>query len=49
MKAVSWTLRIILIALIIFAVYAITTAHAKKTWDTEYPMTNQKIEWRYAK
>jgi hypothetical protein len=46
MKALSWILRIILIALIIFAVYTISTAQAKKTWDTEYPMTNQKIEWR---
>jgi hypothetical protein len=49
MKAVSITLRIILIALIIFAVYAISTAQAKKTWDVEYPMTNQHIEWRQMK
>ena len=49
MKALSITLRIILIALIAFAIYTITTTYAEKTWDVEYPMTNQKIEWRYAK
>ena len=48
-KAVSMTLRIVLIALIAFAVYAFATTYAEKTWDTEYPMTNQKIVWRYAK
>ena len=46
MNAVRISLRIILIALIIFAVYAVSTAQAKKTWDAEYPMTNQHIEWR---
>jgi len=49
MKAVRITLRIILIGLIIFAAYTFSTAQAKKTWDAEYPMTNQHIEWRQTK
>ena len=49
MKALSITLRVILIALIAFAIYTITTTYAEKTWDVEYPMTNQKIEWRQMK
>jgi len=45
-KALSITLRVILIALIGLAIYAFATTYAEKTWDVEYPMTNQKIEWR---
>jgi hypothetical protein len=43
---ISTILRIILIVLIGLAIYAFATTYAEKTWDVEYPMTNQKIEWR---
>ena len=42
---VSKVLWIILIAVVVLAVYAISTANAAKSWDVEYPMTNQHIEW----
>lgn len=44
-KTVSIALRVILIALIAFAVWAFSTASAVKDWDAEYPMVNQQVEW----
>ena len=44
-KVVSIALRIILAALIVFAIYTVSTAVALKSWDVEYPMTNARIEW----
>jgi len=44
-QKVSATLRIILILVVAFAVYAIADAYAVKSWDVEYPMTNARIEW----
>ena len=44
-KAISIALRVILIALIAFAIYAFSTAKACKTWDVEYPMANAHVSW----
>lgn len=44
-KAVSATLRIILISVIIFAVCTLINVYAEKDWDIEYQMTNAKVEW----
>ena len=44
-KAVSIALRVILLALIAFAVWAFSTASAGKDWDVEYPMANAHIDW----
>ena len=44
-KAVSIVLRIILAALVVFAIYTVSTAVALKSWDVEYPMANARIEW----
>ena len=45
-KAISIVLRVILIALIAFAIYAFSTARACKSWDVEYPMANAHISWQ---
>jgi len=42
---VSKVLWIILVAVAVFAVYAISTANAAKDWDVEYPMTNVNVTW----
>ena len=45
-RKVSIALRIILVALVAFAVYTvITTAQAGKDWDVSYPMVNSRVEW----
>ena len=45
-SVISKVLIVILFIVIAFAVYAVTTASAGKTWDAEYPMANARISWQ---
>lgn len=47
-QKISIALRLILLAVVAFAVWAVSDALAVKDWDVEYPMINQRIEWTYA-
>ena len=47
-QKISISLRLILLAVVAFAVWVVSNALAVKTWDVEYPMINQRIEWTYA-
>jgi hypothetical protein len=44
-QKISIALRLILLAVVAFAVWAVSDALAVKDWDVEYPMTNTRIRW----
>lgn len=44
-QKISIALRLILLAVVAFAVWAVSNALAVKTWDVEYPMTNARVQW----
>lgn len=46
LRPVSVILLIILVAMIVFAAFTLIDVYAENTWDVEYQMTNQHIEWR---
>ena len=45
-KYIVWFIAVVLVCVIIG--YVIGNLAYGKTWDVEYPMANQHIEWSYA-